>query len=157
MSAGAPGQPGSRDVTVVVGRLWAGGVATGCVAALVAAVGVLICSAVLDVRLVPVLVVPITGSLAANYAITAFVLALAATGIAHLLSLTTPRPRVFFHWIVALVTVAAMVTPFATDGTLGGKICTALINLAIGIAIGALLGAVLSRTVLYLGQPGQQR
>src|SRR5690242_705336 len=127
MSAGAPGQPGSRDVTVVAGRLWAGGVATGCVAALVAAVGVLLCSAVLDIRLVPVLVVPLTDSLAANYAITAFVLALAATGVAHLLSLTTPRPRVFFHWIVGLVTVAAMVTPFATDGSLASKISTALI------------------------------
>src|SRR3954464_6201044 len=122
MSTGAPGQPRGREVKVVAGRLWAGGLATGCVAALVAAVGVLLCSAVLDVRLVPSLVVPITDSLAVNYAITALVLALAATGIAHLLSVTTPRPRVFFHWIVALVTVAAMGAPFATEGTTAGKI-----------------------------------
>ena len=156
MSTGAPGQPRSREVTVVAGRLWAGGLATGCVAALVAAVGVLLCSEVLDVRLVPVFVVPITESLAVNYAITAFVLALAATGIAQLLSLSAPRPRVFFRWIVALVTVAAIAAPFALEGTLAGKVSTALINLAIGIAIGALLSAVLSRTVVDAEQSWQR-
>jgi hypothetical protein len=135
-------------VVVLTGRLWAGGVATGCIAALLAAVGVLLCGSVLNVSLVPTLVLSITDSLALNYAITAFVLALAATGVAHLLSVTTPRPRVFFGWIVGLVTVAAMVMPFAFEGNLAGKISTALINLAIGIAIGTLLTAVLSRTVI---------
>ena len=43
--------PGGR-VTVVAGRLWAGGAATACVAALVAAVGVLFFSYVFDVELV---------------------------------------------------------------------------------------------------------
>src|SRR4051794_32971268 len=81
-------------VVVLTGRLWAGGVATGCIAALLAAVGVLLCGSVLNVSLVPTLVLSITDSLALNYAITAFVLALAATGVAHLLSVTTPRPRV---------------------------------------------------------------
>ena len=58
--------------------------ATGCIAALVAAVGVLLCSSVLNVRLVPTLVLSITDSLAGNYAMTAFVFALVATGAAHL-------------------------------------------------------------------------
>src|SRR3954453_18410 len=156
MSTGAAGQPRSHEVKVVASRLWAGGLATGFVAALVAAVGVLLCSEVLDVRLVPTLVVPIADSLAVNYAITAFVVALAATGVAHLLSVTTPRPRVFFRWIVGLVTVAGMAAPFATDGTLAGKLSTALINLAIGIAIGALLSAVLSRTVVDVDQSWQR-
>ncbi len=138
--------PGS-GVAVLAGRLWAGGVATGCIAALVAAVGVLLCSSVLDVRLVTTLVLSVTDSLAVNYAMTAFVLALVATGAAHLLSMTTPRPRVFFGWLVGLGTVAAMVMPFASEGSLSGKIGTALINLAVGIAIGTLLTAVLSRTV----------
>ena len=93
----------------MAGRLWAGGVATGCIAALVAAVGVLLCGSVLDVNLVPTLVLPVTDSLALNYAMTAFVLALVATGSAHLLSITTPRPRVFFGWLVVLGTAAAMV------------------------------------------------
>ena len=83
----------------------------------------------------PVLL-PITDSLALNYAATAFVLALVATGLAHLLVITTPRPRVFFGWIVGLVTVATMVMPFAFDASAASKISTALINMVIGIAIG---------------------
>ena len=146
-----------RGVVVMAGRLWAGGVATGCIAALVAAVGVLLCSSVLDVNLVPTLVLPVTDSLALNYAMTAFVLALVATGAAHLLSLTTPRPRVFFGWLVGLGTAAAMVMPFASEGSLAGKISTALINLAVGIAIGTLLTAVLSRTVTDAERSWQRR
>ena len=57
-SDSAPG----RGVVVLAGRLWAGG--TGCIAALVAAVSVLLCSSVLDVSLVPALVLSITDSLA---------------------------------------------------------------------------------------------
>ena len=141
----------------MAGRLWAGGVATGCIAALVAAVGVLLCSSVLDVNLVPTLVFSITDSLPWNYAMTAFVLALVATGAAHLLSITTPRPRVFFGWLVGLGTAAAMVMPFASEGSLAGKISTALINLAVGIAIGTLLTAVLSRTVTDAERSWQRR
>ena len=115
------------------------------------------CSSVLNVALIPTLVVSITDSLALNYAITAFVVALAATGVAHLLSITTPRPRVFFGWLVGLVTVAAMVMPFAFEGSVAGKISTALIKLAIGIAIGTLLTAVLSRTVTDPERSWQRR
>jgi hypothetical protein len=150
MSTTGPAGPASGSrVTVAAGRLWAGGVATACVAALVAALGVLLCSSVLDVNLArPMLMLPISDSFALNYACTAFLFALLATGLAHLLSVSTPRPRTFFGWIVGLVTVAAMVAPFAFEGDLAGKIGTALINLAIGIAIGSLLTAVLSRTVI---------
>jgi len=151
------GSAAGRGVAVLAGRLWAGGVATGCIAALVAAVGVLLCSSVLNVRLVPTLMLSITDSLAWNYAMTAFVLALVATGVAHLLSLTTPRPRVFFGWLVGLGTAAAMVMPFAAEGSLAGKISTALINLAVGIAIGTLLTAVLSRTVTDAERSWQRR
>ena len=63
----------SGRVTVAVGRLWAGGVATACVAALVAGVGVLLFRYVFDVELVgTALLLPITDSLALNYAATAF-------------------------------------------------------------------------------------
>ena len=151
------GSAAGRGVAVLAGRLWAGGVATGCIAALVAAVGVLLCSSVLNVRLVPTLMLSITDSLAWNYAMTAFVLALVATGVAHLLSLTTPRPRVFFGWLVGLGTAAAMVMPFAAEGSLAGRISTALINLAVGIAIGTLLTAVLSRTVTDAERSWQRR
>jgi hypothetical protein len=133
---------------VAASRLWAGGVATAFVAALVAAVGVLF-SSVMDIKLVRLpLLLQITDSLALNYAATAFVFALAATGLAHLLTVSTPRPSVFFSWIVGLVTVAMMVMPFAFDASTASKVSTALINMIIGIAIGSLLSAVLARTVV---------
>ena len=100
---------------------------------------------------------PITDSLALNYAATAFLLGLVATGLAHLLSLTTPRPRVFFGWIVGLITVAAMVVPFAFEGDLVGKIGTSVINLVIGISIASLLRSVLARTVVDTARSWQKR
>jgi hypothetical protein len=148
--------PGGR-VAVVAGRLWAGGVATACVAALVAAIGVLLFSYVFDVELVGTdLLLPITDSLALNYAATACVLGTVATGLAHLLSVTTPRPRVFFTWIVGLITVAAMVVPFAFEGDLVGKVATSVINLVIGISIASLLRSVLARTVVDAARSWQK-
>jgi ABC-type Fe3+-siderophore transport system permease subunit len=144
MSTARTPEPVSRSrVAIDAPRLWGGGLAT----AVVAAVGVLICRDLLDVKLVEPPLLRITNSFPVNYAITAFVLALAATGIAHLLSVVTPRPRVFFGWIIGLCTVAAMVVPFALDGNLKGQICAAVINMVIGICIASLLSAVLSRTV----------
>jgi hypothetical protein len=143
-----PRQASGSRVVIDAPRLWGGGVATALVAALVAAVGVLICRDVLDVKLVEPPMLSVTNSFPVNYALTAAVLALAATALAHLLSVATPRPRVFFGWIVGLVTVATMVLPFALEGSLKGKVCAALINMVIGLCIASLLSAVLSRTVV---------
>ena len=106
--------PYGREATVDAGKLWAGGAATACVASLIAVVGVLICGGVLDVRLVrPALLLNITDSFALDYALTAFVLTLIATALAHGLLLSTPRPRLFFTWIIVLATVAGAAAPFA--------------------------------------------
>ena len=127
-------------------------------AALIAAVGVLICGEVLGVELVePAYLLPIGDSFALNYAATAFVLAMAATGLAHLLAVTTPKPRSFFRWIIGLATLAAVALPFALTGSPASKIGTAVINLAIGVAIGSLLTAVLSRTVTDPDRSWQRR
>jgi hypothetical protein len=139
---------GGRTV-ILASRLWAGGAATACVAALAAAIGVLLFSSVLDIRIVrPPLLLTITDSLAFNYATTAFLAALLATALAHLLAATAPRPRMFFGWIVGLATVAAMVVPFAADASMAAKVSTAAINMVVGIAIGTLLTGILSRTVV---------
>jgi hypothetical protein len=115
------------------------------VAALVAAIGVLLFSSVLDIRIVrPPLLLTITDSLAVNYGATAFVAALLATALAHLLAATTPRPRMFFGWIVGLATVATMVVPFAADASMAGKVSTAVINMVVGIAIATLLTGIFS-------------
>jgi hypothetical protein len=145
-----------KRVAINAPRLWGGGLATAVVAALVAVVGVLVCRDLLQVKLVEPPLLPVSDSFALNYAVTAFVAALAATGLAHLLSVVTPRPRVFFGWIVALVTVATMVLPFALEGSVKGKVCAALINLVIGVCIASLLSAVLSRTVVDAERSWQQ-
>ena len=129
-TSGAPRPAGGYGTVIDSRRLWAGGAATACVAALVALIGVLL----------------------VNYAVTAFVAALVATGIAHLLTATTPRPRLFFGWIVGLATVAAMVVPFAAEASTASKVSTAVINMVVGIAIGSLLTGVLSRTVIRTGR-----
>jgi hypothetical protein len=155
-TANTPAPIARNRVVIDAGRLWGGGVATALVAALAAAVGVLICRDLLNVKLVEPPLLPFTDSFPINYAITAAILALAATGLAHLLSLVTPRPRVFFNWIVGLITVATMVLPFALEGSLQGKICAAVINMVIGICIASLLSAVLSRTVVDAERSWQQ-
>jgi hypothetical protein len=140
--------------TVDAGRLWAGGVATAVVAALVALVGVLVAEGPLDIVMVRPPLIPVGDSFVLRYAVTAAVLALAATALAHLLLLTTPRPRSFFSWIVGLATIVGVVLPFTLDGTTSGRVATAVVDLVIGLAVLALLGSVMSRTVRG---PGRMR
>ena len=92
------------------------------VAALAASVRCWYAETLLNVKLVEPPLLRFTDSFPLNYAITAFVLALAATGLVDLLSVITPRPRAFFGWIVGLVTVSTMVLPFALEGSLKGKV-----------------------------------
>ncbi len=46
---------------------------------------------------------------------------LLATGLVHVLILTTPRPMRFFGWVVALATLAGMLMPFVSDAALGAQ------------------------------------
>ena len=119
-----------------------------CVAALVAVVGVLVCN-VLDIRLVrPALLLDVVERFSADYALTAFVLTLVATVVAHLTALGTPRPRMFFSWIVGLATVAGGAAPFAIGDSLESQVATACINLALGVCVLSLLGGVMARTIV---------
>ena len=113
-----------------------------------AVVGVLVCS-IADVRLVrPALLLDFFHTFAGDYALTAFVLTLVATGVAHLMALVTPRPRMFFSWIVGLVTVAGAAVPFAVGESTESQVATACINLALGVCVLSLLGGVMARTVV---------
>ena len=51
--------------------------------------------------------------------------ALLATGLLHLLLLTTPRPGRFFSWIIGLATVIAAILPFMTDAQPSTQVATA--------------------------------
>jgi hypothetical protein len=128
---------------VDAGRLWTGGVATAAVAALVATVGVLIARGLFDV---PLLAPTGEGTLGdastARLAGLAAGAALLATGLMHLLLLSTPRPGRFFTWIMVLATLIAAIIPFLTDAEANTKIATAAINLSIGATIGSLVSGV---------------
>ena len=50
----------------------------------------------------------------------------------HLLLVSTPSPWRFFTWMVALLTLIAVLIPFTTDAELDTKVATAAIGLAIG-------------------------
>jgi hypothetical protein len=128
---------------VAAGPLWAGGVATAVVAALVALVGILVCRWLLKV---PILAPGRAGAWGdahtADYALAAAAAALVATAIMHLLLLSVPRPLMFFSWILALATLVAVLFPFSTTAPWSQKFATAIVNLVIGFAIGSLIGGV---------------
>jgi hypothetical protein len=129
-------------------RLWAGGAASAVVVALVALVGVLVSRWVFGV---PVLAPQRDGAYGDVHTTVLIVAAagaaLAATGLAGLLMLGTLRPRLFFGWIVALVTAIAVAAPFGTVAALDGKVATAVVNLAVGVAVGVLVSGVAGRSV----------
>jgi hypothetical protein len=73
--------------------------------------------------------------------------ALAATGIAHLLLVSTPRPLAYLGWIVGLATAVATVLPLTTAASPVAGAASAIIDLVIGLAIGSLVtGAAVAAT-----------
>ena len=130
-------------------KLWSGGVASAAVAGLVALAGVLVSRWLFGL---PVLA-PTRDGAYGDVRTTALVLAaaasaLVATGLVHLLMVSTPRPFLFFGWIVALVTTLVVVYPFSTTAPLGAKIATAAVALAIGAMIGMLVGGAAARSTM---------
>jgi hypothetical protein len=129
-------------------QLWAGGIATAVVAALIALVGILVCRWTLGI---PILAPSHDGAWGnahtPEYVLAVALIALAATGIMYLLMLGTPSPGLFFGWIIGLATVVAVVYPFSTSAPLDQKAATAAVDLVIGIAIGSLLSAVAARSI----------
>jgi hypothetical protein len=143
----APG--GSPPRPTVDGRtLWAGGFATAVVAALAYAVGIVIVRVFFDI---PVLAPETDGALGDEstwqLAMIAFVAALLATALMHLLLTVTPRPYAFFGWIMGLATVLVTVLPFAQDAPRSSQIATAIINLIVGATITSLVRGVGARAV----------
>jgi Family of unknown function (DUF6069) len=126
--------------------LWSGGAATAIVAALIALVGILVCRWLFHVPILSPAQDGAWGNAStAGYTLAAAAIALAATGLMHLLLLAAPYPRVFFAWIIGLATVVAVVYPFSTTAPLSQKLATAVVNLILGVAIGTLIGEVSRR------------
>ncbi len=142
------GRPRPERPQVDAGRLWAGGVATAVVAGLVAVVGVLVCRWLFGI---PLLAPKQDGAYGdahtTGLVLLAAAAALAATGLVHLLMLSTPRPLTFFGWIIALATVLVVLVPFSTSAPLTAKAATAVVGLVLGVAIGSLISGVAARSV----------
>ena len=142
------GQPSRLGVGVDAGRLWAGGIATAVVAALIGVVGILVIRGVLDIYvLAPESKGAWESATAIEYAGAAFVGALLATALMHLLLATTPRPLLFFGWIMFLVAVIAGVWPFTTSADQDAKIATSLLNAIVVVAIWSLVAGSAQRSL----------
>jgi hypothetical protein len=146
---------GSRPRPTVDGRtMWAGGLAAAVVAALAYAVGIVIVRVVFDI---PVLAPPREGALGDSttwqLALTAFVAALLATALMHLLLVAMPSPFRFFGWIMGLATLLVTVLPFALDAPRSSQIATAIINLVVGVAIISLVRGVAARAIRPARRP----
>ena len=135
-----------RGPVINAGRLWAGGVATAIVAALIGLVGLLVVRALLQIPyLSPLRSGALGDSRTALLCVSAAVAALAATGLAHLLLLSTPRPMAYFGWIAGLLTAVAVVLPILNDDPIAVSLATGVIHLVIGLAIISLVtGAAMS-------------
>jgi len=160
-----PTEPSGPTRWVEPGPLWAGGVATAVVAALIALAGVLITRWLFGVPILAPRQDGAWGNVSTGmYVLSAAGAALVATALMHLLLLTTPRPQVFFGWIIVLATLVAVVFPFSTTAPLEQKLATAAVNLVLGIAIGTLTIQVAARAVRrrrpsggYQSRPPQSR
>jgi hypothetical protein len=148
-----PGEPpperrSSSSRNVDARQLWSGGVATALVAALIALAGILVCRWLFDI---PILAPRRDGAWGnastAGYTLAAAAAALVATAIMHLLLLASPRPRMFFGWIIGLATVIAVVYPFSSSAPMSQKVATAVINLVLGVAIGSLVNGTAVRAI----------
>jgi hypothetical protein len=121
-------------------RLWTGGLATAAVAALVGLVGTLVIRVLFEHAPVGASAAHAVGAGNAGLlCLFAAVAALAATGVAHLLLVSTPDPLSYLGWITGLATAAAVVVPLLGGLPMAAAVAVAVVNLVIGLAIGSLV------------------
>src|SRR5215469_345573 len=142
------GRKTSSSRSVDAKLLWSGGLATALVAALIALAGILVCRWLFNIAILAPRGDGAWGNAStAWYSLAAAAGALVATAVMHLLLLATPRPRLFFGWIIGLATLIAAVYPFSTTAPMSQKVATAVINLVLGIAIGSLVSGTAARAI----------
>jgi hypothetical protein len=124
------------------GRLWTGGLMAGVVAAGVAIVGLLIARGIFDVRVLAQEDGRLVNANTWWYAAAAFLAAIVATGLLHLLLVSAPQPYRFFGWIVGLAVAIAALLPYASTAELSAKVATSALNLAIGLSIASIVSGV---------------
>ncbi|MEG8183228.1 hypothetical protein GZH49_32720 [Nocardia terpenica] len=130
------------------GRLWAGGIGTAVVMALLIVVAILLVRGVFGI---PVLAPAREGAYGTanttTYALAAAGITLLATALLHLLLEFMPSPLTFFYWITALATAAAVILPFTVSAEHNAQIATAALNLVAGVCLTSVLGSVATGSV----------
>jgi hypothetical protein len=153
----APGEAAVQPVTsgtqdprlgLEVGRFWAGALATMLVAALIGLAADFILEEVLNLEIQAQADLFSTGSDLMAWVVAGALFALLAAIVLYLLVMSTPRPRSFFGWVVALATVILAAVPFAGEFELVPAILAAIVWIVIGSAVWSLLTGTLSRTVV---------
>lgn len=132
-----------RTVRLAAGRLWAGGMATAVVAALIAIAGIVITRGLFDATVLAPQHDGVWGNAnTVTYAVCAAAAAIAATGLLHLLAVTTPRFSQFFTWIMVLLTAIGTALPLGLGLDGPSMLATAIINFVIGIATMSTINSV---------------
>lgn len=154
---GTPGEGHLQPVTsgtenprlgLEVGRFWAGALATVLVAALIGLAADFILEDVLGLEVHEQADMLGTGSDLMAWVVSGALFALLAAVVLYLFVLSTPRPRSFFGWVVALATVILAAVPFADRADIVPAILAAVVWIIIGSAVYSLLTGTLSRTVV---------
>ncbi|MGS2807479.1 DUF6069 family protein [Nocardia sp. MW-W600-9] len=137
------GQEPQPQPKVNVGKLWAGGIGTAVVAALLVVVAIMLVRGVLGIAILSPEGAGAYGTVSTtSYALAAAGAALLATALLMVLLLAMPSPMTFFTWICLLVTAVAVILPFTLVADMDAKIATAVINLLVGLCITTMLSSV---------------
>lgn len=137
------GSTGAGNRPVSTRKLWTGGAVAALVAALVAIVCILFARGVVGVAILAPKGDGAWGDASTvTYAMLSAAGTLVATGLFQLLVLATPRPALFFGWIMVLLTLIVVVLPLSLDVTVDDRVGTALLNLTIGLVITGLVNGV---------------
>lgn len=131
-------------------RLWAGGAATMIVAAGVGFVGVLVIQAIFRVPGLHKVGAEVFALDQISLAISAAIAALLATGVLHLLMVSTPRAHTFFAWIMSLFVLGLIVQELIGGGGWLQKILLSALYLVIAVAITSLLTGVGRTAIKYV-------
>ncbi|GAD85480.1 hypothetical protein FEK33_02545 [Nocardia asteroides NBRC 15531] len=137
------GQEQQPPPKVNIGKLWAGGIGTAVVAALLVVVAIMLVRGVLGIAILAPEGAGTYGTVSTtSYALAAAGAALLATALLMVLLLAMPSPLTFFTWICLLVTAVAVILPFTLVADMDAKIATAVINLLVGLCITTMLSSV---------------
>ncbi|MEL7974259.1 hypothetical protein AAG589_00210 [Isoptericola sp. F-RaC21] len=133
-------------------RYWSGAAVTVVVCAVLGLAASVVFDSAFDVGLLgPSRLVPDAPGLA--WALTGALFALLAAVVLQLLVRVVPRPRMFFGWLVALVTVILAALAFTGTGDAASAVVTALVWVVVGVAVSAMLTGVLGRTLVRSAGP----